>query len=153
MSNADLFNELIGSKITRISRACNCIMFTFETNDGRKIHLHVQCFLRLLDKEDVVLTTENLYHPGKKYKKRLFKQFDWSMPGNNVYDDLIEDIKTDLLFASVKEVFRKGNDLFIVFDQRFRIDILEIEVKSLKDEYSENYRIFDDNKDKEHFVV
>lgn len=146
-----LLKELIGSRIVNISRACNLVMFAFLTKQKKDINIHAQCLLRLFDKNDLILTSESLYYPGKKYKKKLFKKFDWTMPESNVFDDIIDNYRNDISLGVVKEIIRDNKDIKIILDNGFKLEILELVNKIEESDYKENYRIFET--DQEHYVM
>lgn len=146
--------SLIASKITKIYRICDLVGFEFEMQNLEKLHLHVLCYLRIFDSDGMlVVCTQNMSNRSKNYRKKLFKKYDWTKVGATVFDDAINDCKADLMSTKVSEVKFDNNDIRIMFENNMRMDVLVAMTKYDDIDYCENYRIFNDDKEKDHFIV
>ena len=129
-------SHLIGAKITEIHRICNLISFHFKL--GKKFtYLHVQSFFRILQKDNVIISSEDIYRCGKNVTE---ENFEWDLPDSSIFDDCIKEHLEKLCNAAVTEIKESANgDLTINFENAICMQIL-IDTT----ETEEMYRIFDD---------
>lgn len=147
----DFFANLIGSKIVDVNRTCDLVMFTFELANGRKIFFHIQCFIRIFDANKLIVCTQDMLRRSVTLKTR--QKFDWAKTGGTLYDDTISEYKEKLFSTCVKSFSFHNQDLIIFFANDMRLEILIHITESDDPRYSENYRVFDEDEDKGHFVV
>ena len=152
--NLDFFSKsIIGSKISKINRTVNLIMFTLVSQSSNEvIHIHVQCDLRLFVGNRLILTANCLYFPGKEYKKKLFRKFHWDKPGATLFESILLEWKDKLSEVSVLDVIFNNSDLTIKFEDEITLEILANVTEYDDIDYSENFRIFCDDKNKDHII-
>ena len=127
-------NRLIGGKISNISRACDLICITI-TSGVDEIELHIQTFFRLLKKDKILLSHEELFEPADK---RKCKSFEWDIPGSSLYDKHLEMFKGNLFTKSITNVnVNKTGDCILEFQDGYSLEILRVSNKK-----AENYRVF-----------
>jgi len=142
---------LIGSKINKINRACDLIMFSFEMLNGKKLFLHITCFIRIFDSDNtLVICTQNLNNRSPNNKK---KKYDWTEAGATVFDDAIKDYQDKLMSTKVLNASFDYDDIKIIFENGMRMDVLVTTTKYDDPNYDEDYRIFDEDKSKKHYVI
>lgn len=130
-----------GAKLVEIKRVCDLICFTFETESFKKIHLHLQCFLRIFDcTDELVICTQNLLDPSRTFKE---ENFDWTEVGSTLFDDAMGDFQSKLFSTKVSHIKFNGDDLNIFFYNQMRLNVLITSTIYDDNKYSENYRIFD----------
>lgn len=154
LDRSEIKNILLNSKIVKVFRFCEIACFVFETVDKRQFHLHVSCFIRIIDSDRKIVTcTANMYERSKSFHKKWYQKYDWSKFGTTVYDEAIKDHEDKLLSANVSCITFENNDLSIFLNNGMRIDVFASVSKYDDTEYSEDYRIFEKGKLDEHFEV
>lgn len=151
MENFLFTNNLINSKIVNIKRACDLVMITFESTNGKKIFFHIQCFIRIFDVDKLVICTQDMLRRSVTLKKR--QKFDWTRIGGTLYDDTIAEYKEKLFSTYVKNFSFHNQDVIILFNNDIRMEVLIHITESDDPMYSENYRIFDEDETKDHYIV
>ena len=132
-----LFDELLGSKISQISRVCDLVCMQLTTPKGNKLCLHIQSFFRIIKDRDVIISSEDMYRCASSSN---YESFEWDVPGNSIYDQALEKIREDLYNAAIVEYNRNDiGDMSITFENNL---ILQILVDTTESE--EKYRIFND---------
>ena len=113
-----------GSRLISISRVCDLIKLDFSTEDGT-VCLHVQsALMRGLQKEQLLISSNDIFFPSKNYKKKLFKKFKWDLPGNTLFDDQLHDFKNRILDKAIFSVQMFGKDLILTLGESYKIEIL-----------------------------
>ena len=126
--------RLINGKISNISRACNLICITIS-RETEEIEIHIQTFFRLIRKNKILLSYEELFEPADKRKS---SSFEWDVPGTSLYDKHLEKHKKDLFSKSVINVIvNEIGDLSIEFEDGYKLQVLKDSMKK-----TENYRVF-----------
>lgn len=145
---------LINSKVVELNRICDLIRFVFQTENGDKIYVHLQCYLRIFDSmKSLVVCTQNLYNRSPNFRKKWYKKYDWTETGSTVFDDSINEHKYQLFESKVCDIKSDNGDLKFEFENGMRIDVLVYVTKYDDKDYCENYRIFDDDITKESYVI
>jgi len=143
------FEFLIKSKINSIVRICDLIKINFEVGK-KEICLHVQkALFRVIESENLLISSYDMGIPSKNFKEKLFKRFKWDISGNTLYDDEIKNNENKLLGAVVKNIISNGKDLVLQLENGLRIEVI---ADTLKPDY-EIYRIFELNNLESHYVV
>ena len=138
-----------GSRLISISRVCDLIKLDFSTEDGT-VCLHVQsALMRGLQKEQLLISSTDIFFPSKNYKKKLFKKFKWDLPGNTLFDDQLHDFKNRILDKAIFSVQMFGKDLILTFDENYKIEILACTLEQER----EYFRIFKKGDLNSHIVV
>ena len=133
-----LFDELLGSKISQISRVCDLVCMQLTTPKGNELCLHIQSFFRIIKDGDVIICSEDMYRCASSSN---YESFEWDVPGNSIYDQALKKIREDLRNVSIIEYNRNDiGDMSIIFENNL---ILQIFVDTIESE--EKYRIFNDN--------
>lgn len=130
-----LIDSLCGGKIFNISRVCNLISIDIHTKGNEEIHLHIQTFFRIVKKNKVVLSSEDIYRCGRNCNKN---EFEWDVPGQSVFDESLLENKSVICNSTIQKVEKEKNgDLTICLNN----DIcLQAFIDTTKKE--EKYRIF-----------
>ena len=135
--NKLLLNKIIEGQIVNISRICNLISIQIHSKNGEQLAIHIQSFFRIINKNVVLISSEDIYRPSLKYQD---EDFDWDIPGKSIFDETIQKYKTNLLNAKINQVtFSITGDMAIVLDNDYIIQIIVDTTIS-----SEKYRIFDE---------
>ena len=138
-----------GSRLISISRVCDLIKLDFSTEDGT-VCLHDQsALMRGLQKEQLLISSNDIFFPSKNYKKKLFKKFKWDLPGNTLFDDQLHDFKNRILDKAIFSVQMFGKDLILTFDENYKIEILACTLEQER----EYFRIFKKGDLNSHIVV
>jgi len=143
-----IIKDIIESQLTRFTRLNDLVMFTFLRTNGEKVYIHASCFIRIYKSDSIVICTQDMLRRSEKLTKK--QKFDWTKVGGTLFDDTVDENRDEIFSARVISAEFCGKDLKIYFNNNMRIEILEHITTSDDPDYSENYRIFDDNKDKEH---
>lgn len=145
---------MLDAKIIKINRICDLICFTFLLPTGEKIHLHVTCYIRIYDCNGLLsVCSSNLSNRSQTFHKKWYKKYDWSQVGATVFDDALKESIKDLFSAKVLKFMFVNDDIKIILDNHMHIDVLNNVTKYDDENYYENYRLFSDDDEKEHFVM
>lgn len=143
------FEVLIKSKINGIARICDLIKINFETCE-KEVCLHIQkALFRVIEYENLLISSWDMGIPSKNFKKKLFKRFKWDIAGNTLYDDEVRENEKKLLGRIVNDVIFHGKDLILLLENNLRLEII---ADTLKSDY-EIFRIFELNNLDSHYVV
>ena len=104
---------------------------------------------RGLQKEQLLISSNDIFFPSKNYKKKLFKKFKWDLPGNTLFDDQLHDFKNRILDKAIFSVQMFGKDLILTFDENYKIEILACTLEQER----EYFRIFKKGDLNSHIVV
>lgn len=140
-----MINKLIGCKLDGASRILNLASLEFKSKESETMHLHIQCFFRIVNGGTVLVSSEDMYECRSNIDPDDFK---WDAPGQSLYDECILEKCKKLLYSSAIISAEKNSigDLVIRFENGLELQAF---VNSTTDD-CEMYRIFDE---KEHFVV
>ena len=130
--------NIIGSKISKISRVCDLVSIQFSTCNKMIVTLNIQCFFRVLKNNKVLICSEDMYRCASAFEQ---ESFEWDIPGKSVYDQTVKKhIKelTNLVVVDCKQ--NDSGDISIMFEDD---NVLQIFVDTTMSE--EKYRIFNDN--------
>lgn len=121
----DLFQSLERDGIcVACVRICDIIKLDFSVKE-ETICLHIQSALtRILKDNELLVSSNDMFVPGKNHKKSFFKKFKWDIPGNSLFDDCLDKINDDLLNKKILNVQFIGRDLIINFDSGISIQVL-----------------------------
>ena len=138
-----------GSSLISISRVCDLIKLDF-TNETDFICLHVQsALMRGLKRDELLISSNDIFLPSRRYKKKLFKKFKWDMPGDSLFDDQLFNFKNEILNKKLHSVQILGKDLILEFDDDYKIEILSCTLENER----EFFRIFRKGDLDSHIVV
>ena len=136
----NLFNSLIGGTIVNVDRVCNLITINICTADKKELHLHIQSFFRIIEKDKIILSSEDIYRCGTKTK---MDDFEWDVPGQSVFDESMTEINKIIINSVITKVQKeKSGDLIIYADN-------DICLQAIIDttEKEEKYRLFNSKED------
>ena len=137
------------SRLVSISRICDLIKIDFSTEDGY-VCLHIQsALMRGLKKNELLISSYDLFLPSKNYRKKLFKKFKWDIPGNSFFDDRLDDFKNEIINKKILSVEMFGKDLVLKFEGNYRIEILSWTLEAGR----EIFRIFKKGVLDSHMVI
>ena len=147
MSVIDLLKEY--GCFDSVCRICDLIKIDFSAGSD-VICLHTQSALfRGLKFDDLLISSDDIFVPGKNYKKRFLRKFKWDIPGNTLFDDRLEIFTNEISNKKVKDVAIKGKDLLVDLEDGYRIEVLA----NTFTPDSEIYRIFKKDDLESHIVV
>jgi len=146
--NLNRYKKLLQrSTLSCLSRTCDVVIFSFDTQCGNEVRLHVLGTFRMVDKEHMLLVAyEDMFLRGKEYKKKKFK---YDTVGGTVFDDKVKEHNSKFIDIIARDVEFKGRDLYITLENDVKI---EVTVYSHKDD-TEFYRLFMKNDLDSHYVV
>jgi hypothetical protein len=110
-----------GLKVRRIGRAANLIWIGIEGEGGKEYCLHLQTFFRFCDREKVLITDSDKYHPTAAVSsEQSFDEetFDWDVQGINRFDEWAQAFNEKYFDDLVVEDVRMNTfgDLTILFN-------------------------------------
>lgn len=146
MTELEFIEKFKNGKIKNIKRVLNLIMLTIETENGEIIKFHIQCYIRFLNGDKLLFSSENLFCPKKGYKRKPFEKFNYAKVGNTSFDELLEEIRNDVENVAIKEVVKSFDDLTLKLANNFSIEIIRNLAEDFNS-YTENYRIWSDDID------
>ena len=136
----NFFNSLVGGTIVNVGRVCNLITVNICTEDKKEIHLHIQSFFRIITKEKIILSSEDIYRCGTKTKT---DEFEWDVPGQSVFDESLTESNKIIFNSVIKKVQKEKNgDLIICTDNGICLQVI-IDTT----EKEEKYRLFNSKED------
>ncbi|MBQ8371352.1 MAG: hypothetical protein IJX38_00220 [Clostridia bacterium] len=140
-----MIDKLIGCKLDGASRILNLASLEFKSKESESIHLHIQCFFRIVSGSTVLVSSDDMYECRSNVDP---DDFEWDAPGQSLYDECILEKHKEILFSSAIISAEKNSigDLVIRFENCLELQAF---VNSTTED-CEMYRIFDE---KEHFVV
>ena len=142
-------NLLLGSKLIYITRTCDIVMLGFESRiDKKTVCLNISGDMRILDRDELIISYFDMHGPGRKYTGQLYK-FKYDEPGQSFFDDQVEDNYDKIMNLKVEDVKFRNKDLFITLDKHIRIEVTAYTLVSDQ----EFYRLFIDDDLESHFVV
>lgn len=154
----DYLKILKDKPIINIGRASNMLwigfgeplkVYDYKGNEVTKssISLHVQSTWRIINKGEkkIKVASSDMYTPNSNLE--WSDDFNWDIQGNNLFDEKSKRWLGDNIFVKDYKINRWG-DLLLLFSNE---DSLEIFVNVSDD--SECWRLFENNSNKDHFVV
>ena len=148
---AEIAKIMVGSQIIDIARILDLVLITFKLNNNKSMYFHIQCFIRIFDDNNLVICTQDLLRRSSTLGKN--KKFDWAKTGNTLFDDTLAEYKEKLLSTYVKDISFQNKDIRINFENGMLMEVFVHITESDDPKFSENYRIFDDDESKEHYIV
>ena len=131
----ELFNRIIGGRITSINRICNLISIQISKAEMQSTFLHIQCFFRILKEDKIIICSEDMYRPKKQNS-----DFAWDIPGDSLFDYAMEKCEAELLSSDITGIHKnQTGDLEIIFRNGY---LLQAFVDTVESE--EKYRIFNE---------
>ena len=138
-----------GSSLISISRVCDLIKLDFVNETGL-VCLHVQsALMRGLKRDELLISSNDIFLPSRHYKKKLLKKFKWDIPGDSLFDDQLFNFKNEILNKKLQTVQFLGKDLILEFDDNYKIEILSCTLENER----ELFRIFKKGNLDSHIVV
>lgn len=99
---------------TGFGRTCDILWFCFQ-KDNVNIYFHIQCFLRLIDGEKIIVTNNNIY-------ETIDGSDAWDVFGNTVYDQKMTKISKELIGTKVSSFNSLSHmDFEINFESNYKI--------------------------------
>ena len=133
-----ILKNFIGGRIINISRICNLLSIRMILSDNHTISLHVQSFFRIMKRNKVVVSSEDMYRCSEKISSETF---EWDVPGNSIFDETLQKYHEELVNSNILQVRKsKNGDLLLVLENGI---VLQILIDTAVSE--EKYRIFDEN--------
>lgn len=120
MEENNIKSLIVGAEIRWIKRICNLIMFDLLDKSGNELSLHIECFMKVLKDNKIIVSTNDIYIPGKLYKKRKFK-FD--KPGASLFDETLNANLKDIK-RKIADVQIQNNDMQISLENDIIIKII-----------------------------
>ena len=128
--------KIIGGRITDITRVCDLVSLRVFLPSKKVVYIHIQTFFRVLWKDGLIISSEDMYRCAEWGDKEHFK---WDVPGNSIFDDSIKKhldiIKKSHIIGVTKQT---AGDLIIFLEDDLSLQLLVNTVES-----EEKYRIFD----------
>ncbi|HBR32521.1 MAG TPA: hypothetical protein DD733_10620 [Clostridiales bacterium] len=135
-------NMLTGAILDDYSRSLDLIWFNF-IKDQTIFALHIQCFLRIETKEDILSTSNDIYMCVNKEK-----DFNWEVVGDSKFDKDKEHILSLLKGSKVVSVkFNNKGDVKILFENSISLSIFRDITSN-----DEVWRFFKYKAGEEHYV-
>ena len=105
--------KIIGGRITDITRVCDLVSLKVLLPSKKAVYIHIQTFFRVLWKDRLIISSEDMYRCAEGGDKENFK---WDVPGNSVFDDSIKKhldiIKKSHIIGVTKQT---AGDLIVYF--------------------------------------
>ena len=134
-------------KIVHITYACNMIMCTIKLIDSTEVYFHIQCWMRIFDcNGDLIICSNDFYHSTEE---QLESEYDYS---KTLFAVSLRDHKDKILSTTIKDLMFDNHDIKIIFENGMRMDIFRNVSKYDDMNYAEDYRFFDDDKEKDHYI-
>lgn len=160
-----VLNQLIEEPIGEFGRAADLLWVGFgnmeiipnkysinKVEPGKLVGdwaLHVQCAWRVTHKGEIILSWRDFH-----YKPDGESNYDWGIGGESRFDVLVFELnrKLEILKPKVKSITVYGAGSFsLILEEEFSIDVFPD--SSIKDDYSEHWRLFQPKLDSDHFIV
>lgn len=116
---------------------------------GRNAADILNALMRILKDEELLISSNDMFIPGKSYKKSFLKKFKWDIPGNNLFDDCLKNINEELFNKRIQAVSFNGLDLIINLGDDIKIQVLTCTLQ----QGEEVFRIFKKGDINSHIVV
>lgn len=118
---------LIGKYWVNYGRCCDLIRIDFDDKRGNSnasnYALHIQCAMRMILSNQVVLSSENMYIPDSDVPDEQ-NPFHWDEPGRSRFDKQISAIFSEHQGAQIQEVIlSECGDVSILLENHLAIHI------------------------------
>jgi len=145
--------ELIGFKLTQTSRSSDmeCLKFGYKVNDKNQnigeFGLHIQTNWRIIDKENILVGSNDLYEPNSENQSEL----DFDYEDGNLRDERLKKIIASKNLIVSKVLADGIGGLNILFNNKTELQI--VPNNSSQSEYNEFWRLIDNRKPESKHIV
>lgn len=153
MNDFSFYKGLLkGTRVNDINRTCDMVYFDFISENGQKFYLHAQCFIRIYDRDDLIICSQDMFRRSAKLKK--WQRFNWAKTGRTLFDDTVSEYKEKLCSVRITSAeINDRKDVTLRLENDICIELLTQITTSDDPVYSENYRFLCEDEEVDHFVI